>query len=122
MKYMLTEETNPQGLHRIIAMKDIPFHYVKINDLGGWIEGEKNLSQDGHCWVDDNAMVYEDARIEGDAIIFENANIHGRVIVKDKAEIGGNVELSGREKIDGRTFFNDDVAVSDFCRVHDDIS
>ena len=47
-KYELTGETKEIGgvtLHRIRALIDIPEHYVKAGDLGGWIEAERNLSQ-----------------------------------------------------------------------------
>ena len=49
-KYELTDETkNFCGitLHRIRALRDIPSVNVKSGDLGGWIEKESNLSQDG---------------------------------------------------------------------------
>lgn len=43
-------------LYQIEALKD--FSDVKSGDLGGWIEKESNLSQEGNCWVSGNAMVY----------------------------------------------------------------
>ena len=49
-KYELTDETFwllTHKLHRIKALKD--FGDVKKGDLGGWIEKESNLSQDGNC-------------------------------------------------------------------------
>ena len=48
-KYELTEEVNKQGLHRIRALKDIPLYGVKKGDLGGFVERENNLSQEGDC-------------------------------------------------------------------------
>ena len=38
------------------------FGNVKKGDLGGWIEKEDNLSQEGDCWVFGDAWVYGDAR------------------------------------------------------------
>lgn len=49
-KYELTGETKEidgKILHRIRALIDIPEHDVKAGDLGGWIEAERNLSQNG---------------------------------------------------------------------------
>ena len=69
-KYKLTEETtiiNDRTLYRIETLKD--FGNVKKGDKGGFIENENNLSQSGDCWVYDNAMVFEDARIYGKAKI-----------------------------------------------------
>ena len=70
MKYKLTDETiefNGKTLFRIQALKD--FGDVKAGDLGGYIESEKNLSQEGNCWVADNARVSGNARVYGDAEI-----------------------------------------------------
>ena len=118
-KYKLTDETieyNGHILHRIEALKD--FGYVKKGDLGGYVESESNLSQEGKCWVGGNAKVYENskvfvnakvlgnakvienawiydnAEINGDAKICGNAYIHKNVIIKGNAEIGGNAEVS----------------------------
>lgn len=45
-------------LYRIQALKK--FAIVKAGDKGGFIEKESNLSQDGNCWIYDNAKVYGD--------------------------------------------------------------
>ena len=58
MKYKLTAEAKMwcgHVLHRIEATED--FNCVKAGELGGWIESEKNLSQDGNAWVSGNARV-----------------------------------------------------------------
>ena len=36
-------------LHRIQADRDIPFHGVKVGDVGGWVEKPNNLQDD--AWV-----------------------------------------------------------------------
>ena len=60
MKYKLTNKTrviNGITLHQIQALTN--FSDVKAGDLGGWIEREENLSQEGNCWVYDDARVYD---------------------------------------------------------------
>lgn len=47
------------------------FASVLVGDIGGWIESEKNLSQDG------NARVYGDARVSGNALVYGNARVYG---------------------------------------------
>ena len=50
-KYKLTKNEKlvfGRILHQIKAIKD--FSDVKKGELGGWIEKEMNLSQDGNCW------------------------------------------------------------------------
>lgn len=49
-KYELTNETiefNGHILHRIKALKDFAYKKFKKGDLGGFIESENNLSQEG---------------------------------------------------------------------------
>jgi len=54
-KYELTEQHPDTGLWRIKALRD--FGNVAKGDIGGWIEGEKNLSHEGDAWVYGNAGV-----------------------------------------------------------------
>ena len=58
-KYELTEQHPDTGLYCIKALRD--FGNVAKGDIGGWIEGEKNLSHEGYAWVYGNARVYGDA-------------------------------------------------------------
>ena len=79
MKYKLTDETREWGgriLHRIEALKD--FGNVKAGDKGGWIEKDDNISQDGDCWVYDDACVCGDARVCGDACVCGDADIKSK--------------------------------------------
>ena len=75
MKYEITDIKHPgnPNLRRIRALKD--FANVEAGDLGGWIENEGNLSQDGVCWIYENAQVY------GSAQVYENARICGNAWV-----------------------------------------
>ena len=52
-------------LYRIEALGN--FGYVKKGNLGGWIEKEDNLSQSGTCWVYDDAIVSQNAKVSGKA-------------------------------------------------------
>lgn len=64
-KYKMTGETKEfygRTLHRIEALRS--FCNVKKGDKGGWIEIDKNLSQEGNCWV------YHDARVFGNAKVY----------------------------------------------------
>ena len=63
-KYELTEEKKVflgRTLYRIRALKDFELldgTIIHAGDLGGWIEKEDNLSQEGSAWVYGNARVY----------------------------------------------------------------
>lgn len=50
-------------LYRIRALRD--FGNVRAGDVGGYIECERNLSQDGNARVYGDAWVYGDARVYG---------------------------------------------------------
>ena len=120
MKYELTDNTktvNGVKLYQIQALKD--FGNVKAGDLGGWIEKEKNLSQEGDCWVYDNAQVFgnaqvsDNARVSDNAWVYDNAQVFGDAEVSDiwcggGAKVFGDAEVSdiwcgGGAKVGGNT-------------------
>lgn len=93
-KYRLTEETTKVGnrpLYRIQALRD--FGNVKEGDIGGYIESEKNLSQDGNAWVYGNARVYGDAWVSGDAWVYGNAWVYGDAWVSGNAQVSGDADI-----------------------------
>ena len=87
-KYVLTDESiifNSVTLYRIKAIKS--FYTVRVGDLGGFVEGYDNLSQDGNAWVYGNARVYGNAWIHGNARISGYAWIHGDARVSSASDI-----------------------------------
>lgn len=79
-KYKLTDETlsiHGHTLYRIIALVSIPKYGVKKGDNGGFVQGEKNLSQNGDAWVSGNAYVYGNAYVSGNAHVSGNGYITG---------------------------------------------
>lgn len=74
-KYEFTGETKrvelwnrTATLHRIKAT--VEFGFVKVGELGGWIEKEENLSHEGKAWVCGDAKVCGNAKVCGDAEVF----------------------------------------------------
>ena len=99
-KYELTSETkviNDVELHRIKALNS--FGNIKEGDLGGWIESEKNLSQDGNAWVYDNAVVLDNARVEDNAKVYNNAWVYGNATVSDNATVEDNTRVDDNAKV-----------------------
>ena len=84
-------EYNGKTLYRIRALKN--FDDIKTGDLGGYVESYNNLSQEGNCWIFNNAKVYDDARVYDDAKIYEyaevyeNAEVYGSAKVYEYAEV-----------------------------------
>ena len=58
-KYMLASVADHRieytKVYRVIALRD--FGNIKKGAGGGLVEAEHNLSQEGNCWVSDNAVV-----------------------------------------------------------------
>ena len=99
-KFELTQETKlflGKTLYRIKAL--ISFGNVSAGDLGGWIEKEKNLSQDGNAWVYGDAKVYGDARVYGDAKVYGDARVCGDAKVYGDAHIMWISKIGSRNDI-----------------------
>jgi len=101
-KYILTNNTRVVEGHTLYQIKAVSaFGDVAIGDLGGWIESEKNLSQEGNAWIYDDAKVFNNARIFGNAKIYDNALIFGNAGVYDNAEVHDYVWVFGTAQICG---------------------
>ena len=75
-KYELTSETKIVFGHILYRIKALSsFGYVSAGDLGGFLESEKNLSQNGNAWVYGNAEVYGSARVSGNAEVSKIGSI-----------------------------------------------
>ena len=94
-KYELTGEfiTNIFGkkLFRIRAL--VAFGDVEAGELGGYVEKEENLSDDGDAWVSGNARVSGDARVSGNAWVSGNALVFGNARVSGDARVSGNADI-----------------------------
>ena len=127
MKYELTTTTKDYygiKLYQIKALKD--FGNVKKGELGGWIEKEANLSQDGVCWVSDNAwvsddaQVYGNAKVYGDAWVYDNAHISGDAWVYGNAKVFGSARVYDGAQIFGSAHICGNARISGNARVYDD--
>ena len=107
MKYKLTKNKKTIGdvtLYQIEALKD--FSDIKKGDLGGWIEKESNLSQQGDCWVSCRARVYDNAIVSDNAWVFGNAQVSGCAWVSGNARVFGNARVSGNAWVFGNAIIN----------------
>jgi hypothetical protein len=84
MKYELTEETIKVFDKTLRRIK-----YLETGEIGGWLESEENLSQDG------DAQVYGNARVYGDAWVYGNARVSGDARVYGNARVYGDAQVSG---------------------------
>ena len=57
---------------------------VRQGDLGGFVQSENNLSQEGACWLFQNAIAAEDA------VVAENAQIRNLAVLRGNTMVVGN--------------------------------
>jgi hypothetical protein len=117
-KYEITDIAHPRypWLHRIRAR--IPVNEsVKAGDLGGFVESEQNLSQEGGCWIYDNAVACEKAAVMQEARMFDGTVVRdgcllsGDACMYERAAAEGNsCILSGEIKEDARIAGNAVIA------------
>ena len=81
----ITMEYEERTLYRIRALKD--FSDVKAGDLGGWVETEYNLSQEGNCWIYDEAKCMDNARM------YHNSAMYNNSVMCDFSEMHGCSEM-----------------------------
>ena len=74
MKFSLTKTTkNYLGTTLFQIKAEKSFGNVSKGDLGGWVEKEENLSQEGNAWVFGNIYVSGDAWLYGNTMSYGDA-------------------------------------------------
>lgn len=115
-KYKLTKETITADGHVLYRIQALRGFYscgftLHVGSLGGFVESEANLSQEGNCWIGYNAMVYGNAYVCDNAEIRGTSKIFGRALVKDKASIYSGALIYGHAKVKDRAQVGVDVVV-----------
>ena len=88
---------------RIIALKRLgEFDQVVKGDKGGLIEKEENLSQEGDCWVFEDAKVSGNAQVYGDAFVLESACVSGNAKVYGDATVSAMAMVCGNARVFGK--------------------
>ena len=85
-KYEITSLAHPQfpWLRRIRALVNINQAVLK-GAWGGFVEHEQNLSQEGTCWLYDQAICCEHAVVERSAALFQKSVAKGNALVTGDA-------------------------------------
>lgn len=132
-------------LYQIRALRDFTCPYklnpdgeslgdtlIKKGTLGGWVEKEENLSHEDGCWIFEEGIVRDNARVEGNARVASRALVKDNAIVKDyscitdSAYVYGNAVLSdctkmkGMVSIGGNSKTNGYVSVNGNSQIHGD--
>ena len=122
MKYKLTGESKTHEgvtLHRIRAVRNVG-DSVKTGDIGGWIEGEHNLSQRADsAWIYNEAIVYGAALVCDSAVVSGSAYIYGSALVYESAEVSGQAWVFGSARIYGSAWVYGSALIFDEAHVCD---
>lgn len=108
-------------VHRICAMRD--FGCVRAGDIGGFVESEDNLSQEGEAWiygdavVCDHAKVFENASVYNYAKVLGNASVYNDAVVAGSASVYGNARVYGKSKVHGYASVYEQARVGGFATV-----
>ena len=100
---------------RIIALKD--FSDVKKGQLGGLIEKEENLSQEGNCWIYGSARVSGNAYVCDNAIVCGWAKVYGYAKVSGNAWVYDNAQVCMEAKIYGNVYVAGEACVADNAEI-----
>lgn len=100
------------GLFRIKALRN--FGDVKAGDIGGYVEGEHNLSHVGLCWI------YDDAVVSGNADVFCHACVCGNAVVSGNAKVSGKACVYGMTEICGNAQVYGDAVVRGYAQIYGD--
>ena len=132
---------NGRRLYRIKALRDfntINGEKIHKGDLGGYVESENNLSQEGYCWIRNNAKVYDNAKVldeaeicdnalvDDNALICDNARIYGfakifnKAIVYGNAKVYGNAQIFGKAKVYGNAEVYENAEIFDYAFIFGD--
>ena len=96
-------------LYRIQAVKD--FGDVKAGDKGGRVSGYHNLSQQGNCWIYDDACACDDSYVCDNAKLKDDATLNEFVYLSDNAIIEKNARLCGSISVEDNALLTDNTFV-----------
>ena len=115
MKYKLTENTISiygKTLYQIQSL--CSFSSIEKGDLGGYLEHEDNLSQEGSCWAGPNAYIMDQATLEHNSLA-AGLSPNNPLIIKD------NAWLSGASVVLGEGIIQDQVCVAEHTFIKGEI-
>ena len=132
-KYELIKESKDyfaeREIFRIRALKD--FSDIKVGDIGGWVCSEDNLSQEGNCWIYDNAKCLDDARILdnakmydntmmiGNSRMYDNAKMSDSSIICDNAVMCGNARMYDTSTMCGSSMMRGNATMFNNSKMYD---
>jgi carbonic anhydrase/acetyltransferase-like protein (isoleucine patch superfamily) len=109
---------------QVKALRD--FDNAKAGDLGGYVENEHNLSQEGECWIRHDVVLMDDARVEdnavvtGDSVVRNNGCVRGYAHVRN-ATVCDNAVVEGTAYVIGGFHDYNSIVIKDSAVVRGDL-
>ena len=104
-KYELIKESKTifkgREVFRVKALKN--FGNVKAGDVGGWVCSCNNLSQEGDCWIYDDAKCLDNAKMHNNSRMFNNS------VMCDNAEMFNNSRMFNNSVMCDNTIMYDNA-------------
>lgn len=110
-------------VYRIRALKGIENRHqnIKAGDFGGYVQSERNLSQNNNCWIFDDAIVFDNANVIQNANICDHAQISDNAIIMGYATIMGHSKICDHAKIGGRALIAERAEINENAQVWDSV-
>lgn len=115
------------SVYRIQALCD--FGNVRAGDVGGFVAGSENLSQQGDCWIADDAIAAEFSHVQGNATLSGQAKLSGfswiagnsrvtdQAVMTDYTSAYGNACIGGFAHLcEGATVFENGHVETEYQR------
>jgi carbonic anhydrase/acetyltransferase-like protein (isoleucine patch superfamily) len=96
-------------LRQIVAKRNIRPD-VAIGTVGGWIERESNLGENGSCWIYPDCYVCDYAVVADESTIRDYSSITGHATVIGESRIWGNVHISGAALVEDASLLYNVIA------------
>lgn len=88
------------------------------DELGGYVQSEKNLDQNGTSWIFKGAIAMDDARVLNNAQLHHDALIKDKAIIKDKASAHNNVKITGHACVSQEAVITRNAQITNHATVH----
>lgn len=110
-----------RDMYRVIALRDIPRHGITAGQVGGYVESQLNLNQEGDAWVGDDACIVGKARAKDNSLVSGNALVEGTAEVsKLHSWVGGSAQVKDNAHVVGEEFIiSDNSQILDSAYVED---
>ena len=124
-----TIEFKGRILHRIRALKN--FNDVKTGDIGGFVESEWNLSQEGNCWIYDDAKSMDSAKCTDESQMYngscmydnsrmlDNSRMYDNAMMYDNSKMFDNSKMYDNSRMYYYSKMCDNSRMCDYSRMYD---